>query len=714
MRYLMALIYLAFSLSCFSITLTGQPTASAESDPHLPTLLATTYTSPTGQTIFVDDGGDLQAALDQAQAGDQVVLKAGATYIGNFVLPLKSGSDYIHIRTSTADEQLSTPGIRITPQQANLMPKIITTNSVAAIRTAARAHHYRLIGLEIAVAEDVELNYGIVWLGDGSQVQNSLDLAPHDLIIDRCYIHGNSSGTIFRGIALNSATTAIIDSYISQCHGEGFDTQAICGWNGPGPFKIVNNYLEGAGENVLFGGADPAIENLIPSDIEFRRNHCFKPLSWKIDDPSYAGIHWTIKNLLELKNAQRVLIDGNILENNWPDGQNGFAILFTPRNQDGASPWSVVQDVTFSNNILRHVAAGINILGTDDIYPSQRTQRIKIINNLFQDMGGDKWKGRGRFLQLLAGTINVTVENNTIFQATEIIVADGEPTQGFIYRNNIAPHNEYGIIGTDAGPGNSTIARFFPNGIFEKNIIIGNRIADLYTSVPNNFFPESLEKVGFIDLARGNLQLSANSPYKSAGVANIDPGADIDKIEKAISGADRFVPVSVTSTGATISWSIDLPDTIQIEYGPTAYYGNTITLAPGVKGVTLLGLPMDSFYYYRIKTSKKNGNYTIWGSYIFTTLLTYGIIDPVIKTEVVDTQATITWTTSTATTSQIEYGKTTTYGKTGRGKKKLSTSHRVKLKGLATTTTYHYRIRSQDKAGNLIVSPDLNFSIPEK
>jgi hypothetical protein len=39
----------------------------------------------------------------------------------------------------------------------------------------------------------------------------------------------------------------------------------------------------------MFGGADPSIPDLVPSDIEIRRNHLFKPLSWKIGHPTYAG-----------------------------------------------------------------------------------------------------------------------------------------------------------------------------------------------------------------------------------------------------------------------------------------------------------------------------------------------------------------------------------------------------------------------------------------
>src|SRR5205807_1829530 len=148
------------------------------------------------------------------------------------------------------------------------------------------AHHYRFVGLEITTAWNVTAgtNFGLVRLGEngtGGTPASLLTDLPTDMTFDRCYIHGSPTGNVQRGIAVNSRRTAVIDSYISDIHGVGFDTQAIEGWNGDGPFKIVNNYLEASGENVLFGGADPSIANLVPSDIEIRRNSFNKPLSWK-------------------------------------------------------------------------------------------------------------------------------------------------------------------------------------------------------------------------------------------------------------------------------------------------------------------------------------------------------------------------------------------------------------------------------------------------
>ena len=38
-------------------------------------------------------------------------------------------------------------------------------------------------------------------------------------------------------------------------HMVGADTQAVISYHTPGPIKIVNNYLQAAGENILLGGA---------------------------------------------------------------------------------------------------------------------------------------------------------------------------------------------------------------------------------------------------------------------------------------------------------------------------------------------------------------------------------------------------------------------------------------------------------------------------
>jgi hypothetical protein len=533
------------------LILTSVPAANAATAPAGPSvILDTTPPTQTGQTISVPSGGNLQAALNTAQPGDTIELAAGATFTGNFVLPKKTGSGWVWIRSS-AYGSLPARGTRVTPSNASLMAKIVSPNTAAAITFDTSASFYRLSGLEITTtwSSTSGTNYGLVAMGTSASGVTATSLAqlPSDVVFDRCYIHGTATGNVRRGIAMNSARTAVVDSYLSELHEVGADTQALASWNGAGPFKIVNNYLEGAGENVMFGGSDPAISNLVPSDIEIRNNLFSKKLSWKAGDSSYAGVAWTVKNLFELKNARRVLINGNTFERSWAASQVGFAVVLTPRNQGGSAPWSTVEDITFTNNVVRQTAAGVNILGTDDTYSSQRTNRVLIRNNLFYDIDGAAWGGgSGTLLQVLSGVNNLSFRHNTALQSGGIILADGLPANSaFEFADNIVPHNAYGVYGSGKGVGNTALAYYFPQAVFTANAIAGpwptsgGATVSMYSNYPGNFFPASLSAVGFVDLANDNYRLTSGSPFKNQATDGTDLGVDFTALDAALAGSSE-------------------------------------------------------------------------------------------------------------------------------------------------------------------------------
>jgi hypothetical protein len=283
---------------------------------------------------------------------------------------------------------------------------------------------------------------------------------PEQIVLDRVLILGDPARGQKRGIALNSGATTIRNCYIADIKAVGQEAQAIAGWNGPGPYLIENNYLEAAGISVLFGGAEPSIGGLVPSDITVRRNTMAKPLAWRDED-------WAVKNLFELKNARRVQIEGNLFEYNWFASQAGFAILFTVRASGPRASWSTVEDVTFENNLVRHVAGGINILGYDTNARSQQTRNIVIRNNLFYDINHEAWGGNGWFLQVGDEPADILVEHNTIVQSGNLVTAYGgtrtqpRPIRGFRFLNNIAWHNTYGVFGNGIGVGLQAFAAYF-------------------------------------------------------------------------------------------------------------------------------------------------------------------------------------------------------------------------------------------------------------
>lgn len=507
----------------------GRPSTDAlELGPGLPErprgTVDTNEVAVTGRRINVPDGGDFQNALDQASQGDEIVLEPGATYKGPFRLPRKNGSGWIVVSSKRSRPGFPAVGQRVDPSHAPLMAKLVASSG-PVIAAEPGAHHYRLVGLEVAPAEGSFLRT-LVQLGDD---EGDLDALPRSIIVDRCYFHGDPRRGARRGIAMNSRDTAVVNSYLSDFKEVGADSQAIAGWNGDGPFKIANNYLEAAGENVMFGGADPSIRDLVPSDIEILHNHFAKPLGWRVGDRGFQGVAWSVKNLFELKNARRVLVDGNLFERNWPHAQNGFAILFTVRNQDGGAPWSTVEDVTFANNVVRHVAAGINVLGRDDNHPSGPTRRIAIRNNLFVDVGGE-W-GKGRLFQLLDGTSDIAIDHNTAVHSENILWGgDREPHRRFIFQNNIVLHNHYGIVAASTESGQPTLDRYFPGAVVRRNVIVGGS-PDRYP--PDNFFPPSLEQAGLRNFQGGNYRLMASSAYRRAGTDGLDLGSDVDALAKS-------------------------------------------------------------------------------------------------------------------------------------------------------------------------------------
>jgi hypothetical protein len=458
-------------------------------------LLLVSAASQRVRVIHVAQGDDLQAALDRAEPGDEILLAAGARFTGNYVLTARADGDrFITVRTEAAD--LPGPGVRTGAKWSGTLAVIQSGDSSPALRTARGAHHWRIENVEFGPT--ARGAGSIVELGLPPPGQRTPADVPYAIVLDRVYIHGDAVTGQRRGVALNSAATEIVNSYIADIKAAGFDTQAIGGWNGPGPYHIENNYLEAAGENVMFGGGDPSIDGLVPTGIVIRRNHIARPVSWR-------GERWTVKNLLELKNARDVAIEGNTLEHHWAGAQSGFAVVFTPRNQEGRAPWAVVENVRFVGNLVRHVSAGININGTDDERDSGRASGITIADNRFEDVSSAAWGGPGDFLQMGNGPEDVRVEGNTVDHTGRMVSVyggqGGRQVKGFVFRNNVIRHNRYGIIGSDASPGRGTFERYLPGAVFEGNVIAGGESAQY---PPGNRFVRADEFAA---------QLSARPPF---------------------------------------------------------------------------------------------------------------------------------------------------------------------------------------------------------
>ena len=103
---------------------------------------------------------DLQAALNDAVPGDTLLLRAGETFHGNFILPAKSGTSWITVRSDASDSQFPADGVRLVPSDRSgsntsrsLLPRLIGLGgaliTTPVVQTAPGAHNYRLQFLEV-------------------------------------------------------------------------------------------------------------------------------------------------------------------------------------------------------------------------------------------------------------------------------------------------------------------------------------------------------------------------------------------------------------------------------------------------------------------------------------------------------------------------------------------------------------------------------------
>lgn len=236
-----------------------------------------------------------------------------------------------------------------------------------------------------------------------------------------------------------------------------------------------------------------------------------------------------MKNIFELKNARRVLVENNLFENNWVHAQSGFAILFTVRTENGKMPWAAVEDITFVHNVIRHSAGGFNITGHDD-NKQGHGRRILIRNNVLEDISPDAWGGCGRLFQILSRVESLTIDHNTCFDPSFVTCADGDPSPGVVFTNNIIGHGRLGVAGSGKSAGNATIEHYFPGSVFRKNLFVGAppHVKPLQYP-PDNFFVAGPDAVKFVEWKAGNYRLTPESPYCKAGTDGKDLGVEFIK-----------------------------------------------------------------------------------------------------------------------------------------------------------------------------------------
>jgi hypothetical protein len=581
-------------LILFSIAGFAQNSSSSKFDgpaelPRAYVRSALADTPANGKALTAKDSNELQAALEKAQCGDRILLSAGAQFVGNFKFPAKNCDDnhWVIVRTDAEDSALPVEGSRVTPCYAgvaslpgrpayscpahkNVMAALVSNaKNQGPVEFEEDANHYRLLGLEITRNVHGSVVYNLVVMRGKGGV--------HHLIFDRDWIHGTAQDETTRGIALGGSTdVAVVDSYFSDFHcvaatGACVDSQTISGGLGDspmGPYKILNNFLEASGENIMFGGGEAT---LTPADIEIRGNHLFKPLIWKQGSERFvggtSGKPFIVKNLFELKNAQRVLFEDNVIENVWGGfTQAGFAILLTPKNQNNKCPACKTTDVTIRFCRVSRMASGL-VMGTglsDAGGAASGGGRYSIHDVVFDDIDGKTYGGFGALFQVASTSPalrDVSIEHVTGFPPTALFIIgvdkDREKIANFNFSNNLVGVGENDFFSTGGGPKNCAFQPRAqgPEGVLKNCFASVNFTRNAFVGSPGgwpkeNFAPGNFSAVQMNDFRQGkggDYRLCAEknpsackkeSPLHKAGSDGKDLGADIDAIQAATKGVE--------------------------------------------------------------------------------------------------------------------------------------------------------------------------------
>jgi hypothetical protein len=278
----------------------------------------------------------------------------------------------------------------------------------------------------------------------------------------------------------------------------------------------------------------------VPSDIEIRRNLSTKRLAWR-------AARVTVKNTFELKNARRVLVEGNVFEQTWTSGQDGTAIVLKSANQDGRCTWCVTEYVTFRNNIVRAAAHGVLInaaeAGARGLPLPARANHIRFQNVLFRDIGGPDRPG-GKLFRIFSGVSNVEITHVTSTSNSNGILDPHDPADlnpNFVFKYNIVERMYYGIgVGRDEGI--TTITRNFAPFEYNQNVLVNNSRGTDQTitdaALKSKYPPVTTvapdwQSVGF---AGDTQTLASTSQFYRAGDDGRDLGVDFAALAAAQDG----------------------------------------------------------------------------------------------------------------------------------------------------------------------------------
>lgn len=495
----------------------------ATATPEAPRAIPDITMRPSGKvtTIPAGNGGALQAALDAREPGERIQCDPTQPMVGNFEDRARTLTAYA-ILTSTRDD---------------VPLRMISPNRSPVLSAGGPVGGLYLKNIDASVDPAVtDIVWNLFLMGGGGP--QSFDTCPRGYVFDRVNMAATDTQQLLRGLYLGARDMAYLNGTIVGMKAHGFDSQAICGGPAPGPYLIRDADLEGASENIMFGGTGVDGPDMVPQDITIERVTLRKRLSWQ-------GQGWNIKNHLEFKSARRVKVRGLHCLNCWTDGQVGRSVVVTPRDV-GTFPYIVTQDIDIEHVLIEDVNSAFVIMGFDDFHDndpeSTKTSRIRFRNWITRVNPG------GMNFQVAAGSFDVELDRMTWVGSDLFanVIVGGSITRLKADRLLMA-HGQHGWSGA-SGEGDR-VAHLFPDAEWGQVMTVGPGASGRPGPpfLPGPLLAEQNTAAVFVDMANRDYHVRAGSVAERLG-------ADPDAIAAALSGGSpNPMPPSAPASARVLS-----------------------------------------------------------------------------------------------------------------------------------------------------------------
>lgn len=376
----------------------------------------------------------------------------------------------------------------------------------------------------------------------GNEINGTL-VYPQTIIIDGCRIWGVPGKANHRGVFLNGAQIAVINSDLRHWHYSSQDSQCMLATEGGAGHVFENNYAAAAfGENWMYGGGEGLYDGSgnpilarIPTDIVVRRN--------RFDFPStYLSAGYLHKNLFEVKGGrggvfERNLCTGYRLDNGIWQGQY-WALVFRYSTMAGFRWLARLNRVANSHGFS--LTDGVEEMEyLHNLFDTTGVPKLDYVNFVLSVGGADTGFGSTRFPDGFTFRGNTTAQGARLDEELQSWMLS-EVTQrlGWRVEDNVvvqtnAPSSFAHAMGYLGRSGNFQHAKLVweetprTGSTWAGNVVSGIRPDRADRAIPGDIVVESQAALGL------------NASFRpQAGSPALGKGCDIDLLDAALDGVE--------------------------------------------------------------------------------------------------------------------------------------------------------------------------------